>query len=141
MANPLTRSDTSIPATTTEATLTAPSGAGFATGDRLPGMTLIDEKDATRAVSPDGVCQVLTYNQVGSVGTTATLLRAANANRINLNVRNLTADAYIGDSAVTAATGHLLKAGDAFDIKWAGAVYAITASGTTTFSYFEEGTA
>jgi hypothetical protein len=81
------------------------------------------------------------HNQV-SVGTTATLLVGANADRANLTVRNIgAADCYVGSSsAVTTSTGFLLTSAgkDALDIKWTGPVYGIVAAGTTTVAYVEE---
>lgn len=140
MPTPTTRSDTAISGLgVNEATGTLSAGAGFTAGDRLPYLHLLDQMDAVRAVSPDGVCQVLNYGQSASVTTAATVIKAANANRITMNVRNIgTADAYIGDASVSATTGHLVKQGEAFDTKWVGGLYAITASGTTRFSYYEE---
>src|SRR4051812_22628362 len=81
------------------------------------------------------------HNQI-SVSSTATLVIAANAARANCTVRNVGAtDCYLGSSsAVTTGNGFLLTSAgkDALDVKWTGAVYAITASSTTTVAYFEE---
>src|SRR2546423_1087115 len=83
------------------------------------------------------------HNQV-SVSATATKVVDANAARANCTVRNIGAtDCYLGSSAaVTTGNGFpLYSAGkDPFDIKWTGAIYAITASSTTTVAYFEEST-
>ena len=75
-----------------------------------------------------------------SVGTTATLVVASNTNRKSVIIRNQgTTDAYIGDSTVTTTTGLLIKAGDAITLdRTTAAIYAIVASGTTTFGYLEE---
>ena len=59
--------------------------------------------------------------------------------RQTVSIRNLEngADAFIGESDVTAATGYLLKQGEILNLDTRAAIYAITASGTATFDIIE----
>jgi hypothetical protein len=49
-----------------------------------------------------------------------------------------TADFFLGDSAVTAITGLLVKAGIPYPIESCGAIYGITASGPSTVSFLDQ---
>jgi hypothetical protein len=77
-----------------------------------------------------------------TVTTTPTLIRPAIGDRANCNVRNIGgADCDIGpSSSVTAGAAYPLYSAskDSLDIRWQGAIYAVTASGSTTIAYFEE---
>jgi hypothetical protein len=76
-----------------------------------------------------------------SIADTATLIAAANANRLRLViVMHGTTDVYVGASGLSTATGQLLKgvAGNQLVIKHNQAVYGIVASGSQTVSYLEE---
>lgn len=78
-----------------------------------------------------------TINQV-SVTAVATQIVAANTARQSLTIVNQSStDAYIGTSAsVTTANGLLLAAGaSAVMLRYTGAVFGITASGTATIGY------
>lgn len=69
---------------------------------------------------------------------TADQLVAARPQRREVILRNHTgADAYLGDSTVTASTGLLVGQGDAIVIATTAAVYGITSAGTATFSVME----
>jgi hypothetical protein len=75
-----------------------------------------------------------------SVGTVATLIKAANSNRQALTVQNLSpGDVYLGGATVTVANGLRLSPGELRLIeKNTGAVYGIVASGTADVRYMEE---
>lgn len=75
------------------------------------------------------------------LSTTATLVKAANPLRVFAEVKDIDAaiNVYLGkDATVTAANGHLLKAGEAFGFEhYVGAIWAIAASGTPTVTAIE----
>jgi hypothetical protein len=76
-----------------------------------------------------------------SVTTSAVAICSLNANRTSIKIRVDGADAYLGASGVTAATGFLVQNGKSFLLEaptFTGIVYAITASGTATV-YISEG--
>lgn len=85
-----------------------------------------------------------TYNNV-SVGTSATLIIAANEDRKVLSIANDEASAtvYIGpDASITTSNGLPLYAGNVQDNTkthglWAGPIYGIVASGTADVRYWE----
>ena len=86
---------------------------------------------------------VLNVGQI-SVGATATLILAANANRIRLIVTVQGATAiYYGGSGVTTSTGDGIPAiaGFPWSTRFEGAVYGIVASGSVTVTYREESSA
>jgi len=79
------------------------------------------------------------YNQV-SIGTTATLIKASNLDRISIVIKNPGTDSiYIGfDSSVATDTGFLLETGAAISFdSYLGPFYGIVATGTQTVSYME----
>lgn len=75
-----------------------------------------------------------------TVNTTASIISAANTSKNSVTVKNTgSTDMFVGPSTVTAANGFLIEAGGgcaSFNIR--GALYAITASGSTTASTIEE---
>lgn len=76
----------------------------------------------------------ITNSAAVSVGTTATILASGRGGREGILVQNLgAADIYVGGQNVTAATGIKVSAsgGTYSDENYAGALYAITASGTS----------
>lgn len=76
-----------------------------------------------------------------SVGSTATLIKAATAGRRSITIVNHgTTPVYLGGSGVTTANGVLLPGteGASLTLCHTAAVYGITASGTQTVSYSEE---
>lgn len=75
-----------------------------------------------------------------ALSTTAAQVIAANTARHTVLVRNNDASIsiYVGASGVTSATGLLLKAGESVEITTTAAVFAVSASGTPTVSYFAE---
>ncbi|MEW8131482.1 MAG: hypothetical protein AB2758_20710 [Candidatus Thiodiazotropha endolucinida] len=77
-----------------------------------------------------------------SVGSTATLIQAANANRSSCLVQNLgAAPIYIGsDSSVTVSNGIEIPVGGSMEVKHIRTVYGICASGTQDTRYMEEST-
>lgn len=82
-------------------------------------------------------------NGATTVGTSATLVRAARTTRVGLTLQNLgSVDVFWGTTnAVTTASGLKLAAGIAVEIdaRYSGDVYAIVASGTADVRYFEVG--
>jgi hypothetical protein len=82
-----------------------------------------------------------TYNQI-AVPNTATLICAANGFRTRLIIVQHGGGnaAYLGNSTVTATTGLFLSsaAGTPVVFRHPHAVYGITASSTTTVSFYEE---
>lgn len=87
-----------------------------------------------------GGSSTLTTTQ-NALSTTAEVILAANASRIFAEVKNADGaiNIYLGDdNTVTAANGHLLRPGEAFTLEgYAGAVWAIAASGTPTITTVE----
>jgi len=88
---------------------------------------------------------ISTYNAV-SVGSTATLIMAANNERKGCVIfNNGTNTIYLGmDSAVTSSTGLPILANATFSNSnlqalWRGAIYAITASSTSDVRFWEWG--
>jgi len=75
-----------------------------------------------------------------SVGTSATLVRAANTGRASILVQNLGAGTiYLGsDSSVTTANGIQAQPGAAVEFKVDDAIYAISSAAATDVRYFEE---
>lgn len=76
-----------------------------------------------------------------SVGSTSTLIIAANANRKRLVLINMgTTNVFIGNIGVTIGTGQLLLgiAGYVIPLYFTGAVYGIVGTGTQTIAYLEE---
>ena len=87
-----------------------------------------------------------TVLQSGVTITSSTQLMAANNNRKNFIVQSFTLTGagnndvvYLGDASVTTVNGIALLDGDSYtDDRWTGVVYAVTASGETTFLRFWE---
>lgn len=81
-----------------------------------------------------------TINQT-ALSTSAKQILAANANRRFSEVKNMDASiiVYVGkDNSVTSGNGYPIKAGEAFDFEgYAGAIFAVAASGTPTLAYIE----
>ncbi len=78
-----------------------------------------------------------------TVTSTATLIKAANTARQAMVIQNLgpSADIYVGTATVTVATGLRIAVNDALDgIVFTGAIYGITASGSSDVRFFEEAT-
>jgi hypothetical protein len=67
-----------------------------------------------------------------SVGTSATLLKAANTGRKNIIIQALDRDIYIGDSGVTTANGIHVLAGGSAKLAVQSAVYGIAIGVTDT---------
>ena len=75
------------------------------------------------------------------MSATATSVKAANANRKALTIKNVgTKDVYLGNSTVTTSNGFKLAAGEGLsDIRSTAAIYGICASGeSTTVCFWEE---
>lgn len=83
----------------------------------------------------------VSYGNV-SVGNTATLIQAANANRSSCLVQNLgAAPIYIGSTnSVTVSNGIEIPVGGSMEVKHTGTIYGICASGTQDTRYMEEST-
>mgnify|MGYP001592156043 CR=1 FL=1 len=86
----------------------------------------------------------LEHNQV-SVGTTATLIRQANARRYEILVSQITGTqiVYLGrNSSVSASNGQYLGAlaGNSFTTRYKGEVWGIAATSAQTVSWAEEET-
>ncbi|MBT3041986.1 MAG: hypothetical protein KME67_03920 [Candidatus Thiodiazotropha sp. (ex Codakia orbicularis)] len=78
----------------------------------------------------------------GGVGSTATLIQSANANRSSCLVQNLgAASIYIGsDNSVTVSNGIEIPAGGNMEIKHTADIYGVCASGSQAARYMEEST-
>lgn len=75
-----------------------------------------------------------------ALSTSAVSVRAANAARVQLEIRNndTSIDVYIGNTGVTSANGFLLRAGQSIIFRrMTAAVFAVAASGTPSVSYVE----
>lgn len=78
-----------------------------------------------------------------TVGTSATLIRAANTNRISLQITNIsTGEVYVGfDASVTTSNGFELSQQDVISFTgsdlYKGDVYGIVATGTSDVRFFE----
>ena len=82
----------------------------------------------------------LSHGQV-AMSATATSVKAANANRKTLTIKNVGAkDVYLGGSGVTTTNGFKLAAGEGLsDIRSTTDIYGVCASGETTpVCYWEE---
>ena len=87
-----------------------------------------------------GGLATLNHGQV-TVGSTATAIRAVNASRKAITVKNIGASAvYLGGTVVTVGNGFKLEAGEALnDIRTTAGVRGICATGETTkVCYWEE---
>ena len=75
-----------------------------------------------------------------TLSTSAALVKAANAARRALIVKNIDASivVYIGVTGVTSANGMELDAGESISVNTNDAVYAVAASGTPKVAYWEE---
>jgi hypothetical protein len=75
-----------------------------------------------------------------TITSTATVIVASNSIRKSILIRNIGAvDIYIGTSAVTTATGFLLKANESIGLdRNTAAIYGRTASTSGTVAYIEE---
>lgn len=95
--------------------------------------------ETTQIVASEGSSEFVT-GQV-SITTTATQIVPARETRRTVTITAIgTTDSYLGGSAVTTATGHLLVGikGGSITLETTQAVYAITASGSQAVSYWEE---
>lgn len=73
-----------------------------------------------------------------SVSTTATVIKAANASRELIIIRNNGGTSiFIGDSGVTTSDGYELEAGQSVNLFTEDAIYGIVASGTEDARYLE----
>lgn len=134
--------------------LPLPTGASTAANQTTANTSLasIDSKtpvlvSGRQPVDGSGVVQPITRvgatlntNQV-SVGSTSTLIIAANANRKRLVLINMgTTNVFLGNIGVTIGTGQLLLgiAGYVIPLYFTGAVYGIVGTGTQTIAYIEE---
>lgn len=75
-----------------------------------------------------------------ALSTAVGLIRAANASRTFIEVKNMDASIsiYVGPAGITTATGFLLKAGEAIGFEdFVGAIYGIAASSTPSVSIIE----
>lgn len=90
----------------------------------------------TREASPTNL---ETYADVTVTGT-ATLVRAATINRVNLNCTNTSSSVHVrwGDSNVTATRGQQLRAGRSIQIPSSDAVYMISEGANVSMSCTEE---
>jgi len=75
-----------------------------------------------------------------TVGTSAVLIKAANASRSTILIQNLSSvDLYVGaNSAVTTASGFLIGSGGSAEMKTASDIYGIALSAGLDVRYFEE---
>jgi hypothetical protein len=82
--------------------------------------------------------QVITFADVTVTGS-ATLVRAANANRTALACTNTSAtvNIRIGDSNITSSRGMQVRAGDSVAVETTAAVYAISEGANVTLSCTE----
>lgn len=95
---------------------------------------------STGVVNTTRVGGTMNTGQV-SIGSTSTLILAANANRKRLVLVNMgTTNVFIGNSGVTIGTGQLLLgiAGYPIPVYFTGNVYGIVGTGTQTIAYLEE---
>lgn len=102
-------------------------------------MTVVRSRNGvTLPISPASL--VLTGLADVVVTGSATLLRAANTNRVYLSGTNTHASVAIriGGSTVTATRGQRIAAGAAFETTTQGAVYAISEGADVTVSLGEE---
>jgi len=73
-----------------------------------------------------------------TVGTSATVIKAANADRkVILINNNSTQNMWIGDSGVTIADGQKLKVGESIKLYTQSAIYGIAASSADDSRYLE----
>lgn len=83
-----------------------------------------------------------TITPIGDVTVTssATLVRAANGDRMALSCTNTSASVHVrwGSSSVTASTGQRIPAGATVEIRSLGAVYMISEGASVTVSCTEE---
>lgn len=71
--------------------------------------------------------------------TSATLIVAANYERKGILIKAIDGGVYLGGSGVTSSTGFYLASGETLSsTSFLGAVYGITASGTTNTRHWEE---
>jgi len=91
------------------------------------------------ATSPSNAIGVpyLNYGNV-DIGTSATLIKAANIDRKGILIRNYgSISIYIGDNAVTTSNGYELEAGKCIYLKDTEAIYAVASTGTVDTRYME----
>jgi hypothetical protein len=113
-------------------------------GRELPSLKIGIEDDSSESVNSDlaqalGNSAIIATAQV-SIGTTATLIAAADASRrrITIKVPSSGQGVYIGVAGVLTSNGHLLDAGDAITINTEGAIYGVVASSTQTITRLVE---
>jgi hypothetical protein len=97
------------------------------------------------AVFADGVVilhggQTVTPVADVTVTNSATLVKAANGNRVALSCTNTSASVHVrwGSSAVTASAGQRVPAGSSIEIRNIGAIYMISEGANVTVSCTEE---
>lgn len=114
------------------------SVSNFPATQPISGSVSVSNFPAVQPVTRVGA--TLNTNQV-SIGSTSTLIIAANANRKRLVLINMgTTNVFIGNTGVTIGTGQLLLgiAGYVIPLYFTGAVYGIVGTGTQTIAYLEE---
>lgn len=94
------------------------------------------------AYALNGVADAQTVTSLADVTVTgtATLIKAANSERVALSCTNTSASVNVrwGDSTITAAKGQRVPFGTAIEIKNRGAVYMISEGANVTVSCTEE---
>ena len=85
------------------------------------------------------VVSSFTTGQV-NINTAATLIRATNANRVSIVIRNTgTTDMHIGTASVTTVNGFLVKASESITLdRNTAAIYGVVATSSVTSTYLEE---
>lgn len=115
-------------------------------GTALPSMRVGYESDAGDAANNDlltalGNSAVFSTAQI-SVGTSATVIKAASATRKRITIKNPVGSGqvlYIGRSnGVTTANGHMLDAGDSITLGTEDAIWGIFPTSANNVSYLEE---
>lgn len=125
-----------VPVTLASTTVTGNVTVVQPTGTNLH--TIVDNFPAVQPITRVGA--TLNTNQI-SIGSTSTLIIAANTNRKRLVLINMgTTNVFIGNIGVTIGTGQLLLgiAGYVIPLYFTGAVYGIVGTGTQTIAYLEE---
>lgn len=115
-------------------------------GTALPSMRVGYESDAGDSANNDlvtalGNGSVFSTSQI-SVGTSATVIKAASATRKRITIKNPVGSGqvlYIGRSnGVTTANGHMLDAGDSITLGTEDAIWGIFPTSANNVSYLEE---
>ncbi len=149
-SNPFPISGTGVAGTPTAGVLTIQGITSMtpvkvdASGFTVPitGTVVVASLPAMTVTTVEGAATTLATGQV-TVNTTAggVLIAAARATRREIVVTNTgTVPVYLGNSGVTTTTGHLLPGikGASVSLRWTGALYGKTASGSQVVTYAEE---